>query len=223
MAEADVKEQVGEVVSRAKRRLKLEKPDAAEEGGLVGVVRGALRAFGEGDHDRFLDALHQEVSWEAPAGKHFPGSGEHSGRDAVKEKYIGDVGRTYTEFGFRPQSFLDTEEDAVLVIGHFEGNGVEGSKVDTEAVQIWEFNGNAAVRVCIYADSAVFPEVVTERKLEEWKEEEEREKEEGDEDDDKDESDSKSESDEKPKSESDEKPKSEKSDDSDSEERDDSA
>ena len=168
MAEADVKEQVGEVVSRAKRRFKLEKPDAAEEGGQVGVVRGALRAFGEGDHDRFLDALHQEVSWEAPAGKHFPGSGEHSGRDAVQEKYIGDVGRTYTEFGFRPQSFLDTDEDAVLVIGHFEGKGVEGSNVDTEAVQIWEFNGNAAVRVCIYADSAAFPEVVTERKLEEW-------------------------------------------------------
>jgi ketosteroid isomerase-like protein len=182
MAQADVKEQIGEVVSRAKRRVKLEKPSAADEDGQVGVVRGALRAFGEGDHDGFLDALHREVSWEAPAGKRFPGSGEHSGRDAVREKYLGDIGRTYTEFGFRPDSFLDTGEGAVLVIGRFEGHGVEGDNLDTEAVQIWEFDGNAAVRVCIYADSAVFPAVVTQRELDE------REREQSEKDEDEDES-----------------------------------
>lgn len=223
MAEADVKEQIGEVVSRAKRRVKLEKPSAADDDGHVGVVRGALRAFGEGDHDKFLDALHQEVSWEAPQGKHFPGYGEHDGRDAVKEKYIADVGRTYTEFGFRPETFLDTEEDAVIVIGRFEGNGVEGDRVDTEAIQIWEFEGNAATRVVIYADTAAFPEVVTERKLEEWKEED-RKKEEGEEGDDE-EAKGKSDDDE-PKSEGDsgseDKPKSEGSGESGSEERDNS-
>ena len=66
------------------------------------------------------------------------------------------------------------------MIGRFSAKGVQGDEVDTRAVQVWEFNGNAAVRVCTIADSAVFPEIVTEEKQREWEEEdrenEEREK-----------------------------------------------
>src|SRR5947209_15490886 len=115
MAEANVKEQVGDIVSSAKRRVGLEQPSAADDDGHVGVVRGAWRAFGTGDHDQFLDALHEDIAWEAPEGNHFPGSGSHSGRDAVKETFLTDIGRTYTEFGFKPESFLDADDaDAVV-------------------------------------------------------------------------------------------------------------
>ena len=126
MAEG-VKEQVGGMVSQAKRRLGMERPDAAEDEGRVGIVRGAWLAFGEGNHDGFVDALKQDVEWEGPEGSGFPGGGTCSGRDELTEKFVADGGRTYTEFGFRPESFLDADEaDAVVVIGHFEGTGVEG-------------------------------------------------------------------------------------------------
>jgi ketosteroid isomerase-like protein len=186
MAEGSVKEQVGDVVSNAKRRVGLEKPTAADDDGNVGIVRGALRAFADGDMDGFLDALREDVIWEAPGGGHFPGGGEHEGRETVRDEFIADVGRTYTAFGFVPDSFVDADEaDAVIVIGSFAGEGVEGGRLDEPAVLIWDFQGNAIARVRVFTDTAGFPNVVTERKQKEW-EEEKREKEESKDEDDSD-------------------------------------
>jgi ketosteroid isomerase-like protein len=173
-----VKEQVGDLVTRAKRRVGVEQPSAADDDGRVGIVRGALRTFGEGDTDGFLDSLRHDVVWEAPNGGHFPGGGEQLGRDAVKSEFIENAGRTFTNFGFIPESFVDAEDvDAVIVIGRFEGDGVEGDRVDEPGIQVWEFQGNAVSRVRIYTDSAGFPAVITERREKEM-EEKEREKEE---------------------------------------------
>jgi ketosteroid isomerase-like protein len=171
-----VKEQVGDLVTRAKRRVGVEQPSAADDDGHVGTVRGAWRTFGDGNHDEFLDALHHDVLWEGPSGGHFPGGGEHEGRDAVRKEFIENCGRTFTNFGFKPETFVDADDaNAVIVIGRFEGDGVEGDRVDEPAVQVWEFQGNAVCRVRIFTDSAGFPSIITERREQEM-EEEEREK-----------------------------------------------
>jgi ketosteroid isomerase-like protein len=171
-----VKEQVGDLVTRAKRRVGVEQPSAADDEGHVGIVRGALRTFGEGNHDEFLDTLREDVVWEGPSGGHFPGGGEQLGRDAVRTEFVENAGRTFTSFGFKPESFVDADDaNAVIVIGRFEGDGVEGDRLDEAAVQVWEFQGNAVSRVRIFTDSAGFPSVITERREQEM-EEEEREK-----------------------------------------------
>src|SRR3954452_23495386 len=173
-----VKEQVGDLATRAKRRVGIEQPSAADDEGRVGIVRGALRTFGEGNHDEFLDTLREAVVWEGPAGGHFPGGGEQLGRDAVRTEFIENARRTFTSFGFKPESFVDADDaDAVIVIGRFEGDGVEGDHLDEPGVQIWEFQGTAVARVRIFTDSAGFPSVITERREQEM-EDEEREKEE---------------------------------------------
>jgi ketosteroid isomerase-like protein len=190
MAES-VKEQVGDLVTRAKRRVGAEQPSAADDDGRVGIVRGALRTFGEGNTDEFLDALREDVVWEGPSGGHFPGGGEQLGRDAVKTAFVENAGRTYTNFGFVPESFVDAEDvDAVIVIGRFEGDGVEGDRLDEPGVQVWEFQGNAVSRVRIFTDSAGFPTVMTERREQEL-EDKEREKEEKEKEDDSDDDDGK--------------------------------
>jgi ketosteroid isomerase-like protein len=168
---------VKDAVSKGKRRFGLEAPSAADADGPVGIVRGALKAWGDGDLDGFLDTFDNSAEWEAPSGDCFPGAGEHKGRDAIRDQFIADVERTYTEFGFRPTSFLDADdEDAVVVLGRFEGKGVQGGNVDTSGVQVWEFNGNSVVKVCTITDTAQFPEVITEDKQKQF-EEEDREKE----------------------------------------------
>jgi ketosteroid isomerase-like protein len=174
-----VKEQFSETVSKAKRRIGVEKPVASEEGGRVGIVRGALQAFGEGDMDAFLDAFKDEAPFECPSGKRFPGAGDHEGPDEVKETFIADVGRTYTEFGFEPETFIEADNDkAVIVFGSFVGKAADGDPLDTRGAQVWEFEGNTVAAVRIYADSADFAEVVSEQDLREEEEEEERKKEE---------------------------------------------
>jgi ketosteroid isomerase-like protein len=190
-----VKEQVGDLVTRAKRRVGAEQPSAADDDGRVGIVRGALRTFGEGDTDGFLDALREDVVWEGPSGGHFPGGGEQLGRDAVKTEFVENAGRTFTNFGFIPESFVEADDvDAVLVIGRFEGNGVEGERLDEPGVQVWEFQGNAVSRVRIFTDSAGFPTVITERREQEL-EKKEREKEEAEKEEEKDETEGKADDD----------------------------
>jgi ketosteroid isomerase-like protein len=180
---ADVRDKVGEVVSRAKRRVGVETPDAADADGRVGIVRGALRSFGSGNIDEFLDVLDDDVVWEAPTGKRFPGSGQRSGKDAVREAFVDSIKRTYSDFGFRPESFLDVDdEDAVVTIGRFEAEGAEGGNVDVAGAQLWEFKGNTVKRVCIFVDSAPFLEVVSEQDYKEAKKQE-REAESGSDDD----------------------------------------
>ena len=179
-----VKEQVGDLVSQAKRRVGAETPSAADDDGRVGIVRGVLRSFAEGDMDGFLDALREDVVWEAPNGKHFPGAGSQDGRDAVRKEFVENAERTFTAFGFRPETFVDADDvDAVIVIGRYEGDGVEGDRLDEPGVQVWEFQGNAVAKIRIFTDTAGFPEVVTERREQEWaeadkKKEEEEQKEE---------------------------------------------
>ena len=198
-----VGDKVKEVTSSAKRRVGVEAPLAADEKGKIGTVRGALRAFGEGDMDAFVDALKNDVVWESPEGENFPGAGEHNGPDEVRTQFIGDAGRTYTSFGFQPDSFMETDkEDAVIVVGRFVGEGVEGENLDTPGVQIWGFTGSEVTHVRIFADSAAFPEVVTEEKEKEWAEEDKKE-EEDDDDGEKSESDDKSKSESKDESDDD--------------------
>src|SRR3954470_8250815 len=99
-----VSERAGEVVTKAKRRVGLENPSAADADGNVGTVRGALRAFGEGDFDAFIDGAQSDVAWEAPGGN-FPGGSQLEGSEAIRDKFIAGIGRTYTQFGFVPENF----------------------------------------------------------------------------------------------------------------------
>src|SRR3954452_15062071 len=173
-----VKDQAGEALTKAKRRFGIENPSAADADGNVGTVRGALRAFGEGDFDTFLDALQDDVQWEA-AGGDFPGGDDIDSCDALKDKFLGDIRRTYTEFGFLPENFVDTDDGAVIVVGRFTGEAAEGDSLDTPGVQIWQFGRSTeAELIRIYTDGAAFPELITEQKEKEREEEEKRKREE---------------------------------------------
>ena len=174
MSDTNVSDKVGAAVSKATGgRFGRGNGSGADVEGRPGIVRDALLKLGDGDIDGFLAVMDDNVAWETPGAGNFPGGGTHSGTDAVKEKFIGDAGRTYTEFGFEPENYLDADDaDAVVVIGRFIGKGVEGDNLDVDAVQIWEFQGDdTAIRIATITDSAAFPEVVTEEKQKDFEEE----------------------------------------------------
>ena len=158
-------------------------PLATEAGGRIEGMQEAFRAFGEGDVDRFLEAFSEEVEWSSPKGDRFPGSGNHQGRDAVRETFVEDAKRSFSSFGFRPDRFLESPaEDFVVAIGAFKGEAVKGDgQLDVPAVQVWEYDGDQVVFVGIYTDSGAFPGVVTEQEEKE-QEEERRKEDEGDDD-----------------------------------------
>jgi len=152
-----------------------ETPLATKVGGRAEAVEEALKAFGQGDVDRFLQAFSDDVTWSGPKGENFPGAGNHDGRDAIREAFVRDVERSFASFGFRPDHFLGApDEDIVVAVGAFTGEGVKGEgQLDAPAVQVWEFDGDEVVAVDIYTDSAAFPGVVTEEEQKEREQEQE--------------------------------------------------
>ena len=169
---------IGERLSGAVQRIKGGGDDdqeqkADEAGGRVEVVRKALLAFGEGEHDQFLDVFHEEVEWVGPQGSNFPGAGTHSGRDAVKEKFVGEVGEGFPAFGFRPEHYLDADEqDWVVTLGMFTGEGGTG-EFEVPGVVVWEFRDDKVGTVRIYIDTDAFPEPLEEEEREREGEEDE--------------------------------------------------
>jgi ketosteroid isomerase-like protein len=169
----DFRQTAKSAVQQAKRRIGIgDPPLATEVGGRVEAVREALRAFGEGEIDRFIEAFAEDVEWVAPKGSNFPGSGTREGRESVRENFVGTVKRSYASFGFEPQRYLEApEENWVVVLGSFAGEGVKGKgRFDAPAVQVWEFDGDSVVRVQIYADAESFPPAVSEEEEQEEQE-----------------------------------------------------
>ncbi len=170
------------LVEQAKRSAGVgDPPLVTEAGGRAEGMSEAFKAFGEGDIDRFLDVFADDVEWSGPKGDGFPGAGSHQGRDAVRKAFVEDAQRSYASFGFRPERYLETPgENIVVALGAFIGEPVKGTgQLEEPAVQMWEFDGDKVVFVGIYTDSASFPGVVTEQ--------EEKEREQEDDEDDKDE------------------------------------
>jgi len=162
------------VVQQAKQRAGVgDPPLATEAGGRAKGMSEALRAFGEGDIDRFLSAFADDVEWSGPKGDGFPGAGNHQGRDAVRKAFVDDAERSYTSFGFSPDRYLETPgENIVVALGAFKGDGLKGNgQLDEPAVQVWEYDGDEVVFVGIYTDSAGFPGVVTEKEQKEREQE----------------------------------------------------
>lgn len=169
------------LVEEAKQRAGVgEPPLATKVGGRAEAMEEALKAFGEGDIDRFLTAFSDDVEWSGPKGEKFPGAGNHDGRDAVRDNFVGDVKRSFASFGFIPEHLFGAPDaDVVVAIGAFKGEGLKGKgALDVPGAQVWEFDGDEVVAVAIYTDSDAFPGVVTEQ------EEQEREKEDQNSDDD---------------------------------------
>lgn len=165
----DVKGAAQDMVERAKGAVGRGGPPLATEvGGRVAAVREALQAFGEGDHERFLSAFDDDVEWIGPGGDNFPGPATAEGRQALEEGFLATVGRSYASFGFRPEQYLQTEsEDIVVVLGTFLGEGIKGKgDLDVPGAQVWEFKGERVSRVRTYTDSASFPPSVDEEEHE---------------------------------------------------------
>jgi ketosteroid isomerase-like protein len=148
---------LGGVVDRAKAAMG-RGDDRDEVEGRVETVREALSAFGDGDHDRFLAAFHDEAEWVAPEGERFPGSGSHRGRRAIQEHFVGGIERSFSSFGFRPDRYLEAEREGwVIALGAFFGEGGKEGGFEAPGAQVWEFEGDRVARVRIFTDSAAFP------------------------------------------------------------------
>lgn len=83
----------------------------------VELVKQCYEAFAQGDIERLLNTMQDDIDWELPAVEGVPFSGKRQGRQAVAE-FFAMVGSLQDLREFRPEEFT-AQGDRVVVTGRY--------------------------------------------------------------------------------------------------------
>jgi uncharacterized protein len=122
----------------------------------IEVVTAAYDAFGCGDIERVLDLI-SEVEWTEAAG--MPYGGTYRGGKAVLENVFSPLGGDVRNFVVRPDELLPVDDDRVLAIGTYRGDGENGA-VNVRFAHLWTVRGNKIARFEQFADTHTFRQAV---------------------------------------------------------------
>lgn len=118
------------------------------------VVQGAYAAFGRGDIEGVLSALHDDIVWKpvTGAGRHVPTAGERRGKAAVRE-FFKIVGETTQFERFEPREFI-AQGDKVVTLGHYTAKTPTGKKFDSDFVMVFTLRTGKVSHFQEFLDSA---------------------------------------------------------------------
>lgn len=88
-----------------------------DEQANVDLVRQCYDAFKQGDLDRLLGCMAEDIDWELPAIPGVPFSGKRHGRDQVTEFFRLEVEHQIPR-EFTPQDFI-AQGERVVAVGHY--------------------------------------------------------------------------------------------------------
>ena len=83
----------------------------------IAVVQKAYNNFKGGNIQGLLDLLPDNVTWHLPEIEGVPFAGKHTGREAVREFFVG-VGANQETLEFAPHEFV-AQGDKVVSLGHY--------------------------------------------------------------------------------------------------------
>jgi len=83
----------------------------------IAVVQQAYDNFKEGNIQGLLDMLPDDVTWQLPDIEGVPFAGKRTGREAVREFFVG-VGANQETLEFAPHEFV-AQGDKVVSLGHY--------------------------------------------------------------------------------------------------------
>jgi hypothetical protein len=84
----------------------------------IDLVKQCYDAYQQGDIQRLLGCLADDIDWDLPVIEAVPISGKRKGRDKVAE-FFQTLAQTQEPRQFQPQEFI-AQGDRVVVTGHYE-------------------------------------------------------------------------------------------------------
>jgi ketosteroid isomerase-like protein len=124
------------------------------------TLKEGYQAFANGDAEAAMENFADDIVWEGPNSDRVPGSGTHTGKDAILQSVWGAIPQHWDDFSVTPDEFYE-QDDTVIVLGHNEAKAKStGRSVKVPFVHVWRFEGGKAKRVLTLTDTAVVAEAL---------------------------------------------------------------
>ena len=118
------------------------------------TVRRCYQAFAEGDIESVLDLARDDIEWNGTAVEGLPGSGNHSGKDAVVSM-LGEIPKDWEKFELEADEYIEAG-DTVVVLGHINGKAKPTNRdVRVPFAHVWKLAGGKLARVITLGDTAI--------------------------------------------------------------------
>lgn len=126
----------------------------------VNAVRGMYEAFGRGDIQTVIAALHPQVEWWEAENFIYADGNPYTGPQAVLEGVFIPIAQEWDGFAVRPKEILDAGE---TVIGHGYYSGTykkNGERVRAQFAHFFTFRDGKVAKFQQYTDTSQFLQAV---------------------------------------------------------------
>lgn len=117
----------------------------------IDVVEGVYEAVGEGDLERIIAALHEDVEWIEPEGGRYGGT--YHGPDDVMENLFAELGDEWAEFSVEPERFVVNGDTVVALVTHHGVHAESGERFDAPIADVWDLEDGKVTRFQHYVGS----------------------------------------------------------------------
>lgn len=117
----------------------------------VDVVEGVYEAVGEGDLDRVLATLDEDVEWIEPEGGTYGGT--YHGPDEVMENLFAELGDEWDEFRVDPERFIVDGDTVVALVTHRGVHASTGERIEAPIADVWDLENGRVTRFQHYLGS----------------------------------------------------------------------
>src|SRR4051812_34597586 len=124
------------------------------------ILKDGYSAFANGDVQAATQNFADDIKWEGPNTDRIPGSGTHTGTEAIVQNAWSVIPETWDDFSVAPDEFIENG-DTVVVLGHNEATAKStGKSIKVPFVHVWRFEGDKLKRVQTLSDTAVIAEAL---------------------------------------------------------------
>lgn len=125
----------------------------------VSAIENIYIRLAEGDNKPIFDLLAPDAEWIEAENLPFLPIGPIVGHDAVQEAIFDNLAEHWVELNINPTRIV-AAGTTVLVQGRYLGVTKTGNKLDAIFAHIWDFEGDAVVRMQQYCDTWQFHRVL---------------------------------------------------------------
>ncbi|HEX6237187.1 MAG TPA: nuclear transport factor 2 family protein [Acidimicrobiales bacterium] len=125
----------------------------------VELIRDAYDAFGRGDIEAVLAAMHRDIAWNEAEHSPYHKPGGHHGPGDVLENVFARIPGDFDDFEVIPRTFHDAG-DTVVVEGRYRATPTATSDpLDVEVCHVWTVRDGKVLGFQQYTDTWQFAQV----------------------------------------------------------------
>ena len=133
----------------------------------IRVVQDAYAAFGRGDIDAAVEAMHPDIQWHEAEHSLWYEPGGYHGPEDILANVFARIPIDFDQFEVEPNAFHDAG-DTVIVEGRYRGRTTGGAnQLDAQVCHVWRIRDGKLAAFQQYTDTWQFRRLIAGRRRQE--------------------------------------------------------